>query len=346
MGAIRPTDQAQSHQLTPAESIISPRALRRAPGHQRAIEPERNPGKGSRWPSRAIDEGQRTRKSSFMADAVDVAALYLVTTKTQPVVPAEVDRLEAELVVSLPRGYRDLMVRVGPGAFVNELYVLDPDAVRRVTAEQQKYDTFSPANGSFWSNYSAVMGDTNPAVLVSIARSKNGDELVFQRDASERLLLFPRHSDAICEAGTDLRTALAWFARSGVCVPRSDFFYNTEIDQTPSEWRLRRADGNDDVLEELVQTFSEKLQSDRNGGEDLAYWFFFRRLQGMAALWEEDVIESGDHEIVFSDSGTEVIPRTGRGRCRLTLWHDPTCTAAWNDLGEQLLEFGWTISPV
>ncbi len=257
------------------------------------------------------------RRARVRPAYLDVGALYLLTEKTRPAPARRLDALERELGSELPHGYRALMTRTGPGAFLDELVVRGPDEMLEATARKQEHRVFA-STGFRGSNYETVMRRVDVASLVSVATSKNGHELVFPKGAPDRLILIPRDQDVLVESGS-LGEAFAAFARSGsgFDYPMTEQpFYNTGIDQVRQSF-LCKKDGARGV-DDLVATILERVPYDHHDGNDPPLYYFFRRLQGMIALqtW-------GD---------------------RITVWRDQDATAEWEAIVALLEGAGWRVT--
>jgi hypothetical protein len=201
-----------------------------------------------------------------MTEPFSLQQIRLVNRARSPVAPAALDELERD-IGRLPRGYRDVMTRLGRCAgsvrlgFCGELVVSPPDVVQKRQKELSGY--FSVPDQ--WPNHDELFAAGETERAISFAHTDQYDELV-AIPGRDQLFYFPnpRSGDPdIVPLADDLVGALGWYARRrNIRVP----YFQSGIGQATTKlkrpgideaWRLLRelkADAVDD--EQLTLFFS------------------------------------------------------------------------------------------
>lgn len=134
-----------------------------------------------------------------------MASLRVVGRKV-PVKARDLAAFEAALKTEAPPSWADLLRTVGAGAFCNRFVVRAPDDAIRATKRFRKSWTDETLRRAF-PEFGA-----KAAELVTVARSIDGDEVVFAAGKPGTLFILPRPYDTVVSA-KGLSVVLAYFFR-------------------------------------------------------------------------------------------------------------------------------------
>lgn len=145
-----------------------------------------------------------------MFDDVIVVSRQLRTTTGE-----EVRALESDLA-PMPPGYAEFVTALGEGTFGDSLQVKLPATVRRDLPEARER----------WSDYwfwdERLLTREQAAGAVLVADTDTGDEVVVHPAHRGRLLVLPRDSEEVVDAGSTLGELLDWYCTSGLLTPPTD----------------------------------------------------------------------------------------------------------------------------
>jgi hypothetical protein len=122
----------------------------------------------------------------------------------------DVARLEHDLGVTLPPGYAEFVTTLGEGTFCDSLQVKLPATIRRDLPESRA----RWAEYWFWDEDVLTQADAGEAVV--IADTDTGDEIVVHPRRPGQILVLPRDSDDVVDAGATLDDLLDWYCTSGL----------------------------------------------------------------------------------------------------------------------------------
>lgn len=129
-----------------------------------------------------------------------------------PATIEEVTQLEARLNLSFPAGYAEYVTTLGAGVLSSYIRVYPPQRIGNEYRDfQDRWNEYW-----FWDDGHRLLTKEQARECIIIADTLDGDELVFHPSEPERLLVLPRHSEMIYQAGSDLYEALDWLCTSGV----------------------------------------------------------------------------------------------------------------------------------
>jgi hypothetical protein len=139
-----------------------------------------------------IDDVKPTKKSLTLARAGDV------------------DALEATLWVTFPPGYRDYVTRLGEGTLASTVRIYPPWRVEKELGDSRRRIN----KYWFWDDGCDVLPKERALECIVVGDTLNGDELVFHPARPGGLLILPRDSETVFEAGNDLLSAVEWMLMS------------------------------------------------------------------------------------------------------------------------------------
>jgi hypothetical protein len=147
--------------------------------------------------------------------------VYLVDTQLSLINPTAILDAENKLSVTLPRGYHSFLTTLGHGTFCDQVYVFLPSEIEEKTMELRKTlrDYF------FWDRGINVLGKSQIEQSLLIARSLDGDELIYHPDSEHGVYVLPRHDDNIYWLSPDFDDPVEWHADSGSPMPEPPFRY-------------------------------------------------------------------------------------------------------------------------
>ncbi|PFG40003.1 hypothetical protein ATJ97_2523 [Georgenia soli] len=130
----------------------------------------------------------------------------------------DVDSAERQIGAPFPAGYREFVTTLGDGQYNGGyVYVLMPQAI--VGQYRQLQRTWRQ-HADFWEE-SDLLTPEELGQAVVLARTVDGDEVVFHPQKPCAVHVLPRHHDEIHHAGEDLEEALEWVENSGVLASRT-----------------------------------------------------------------------------------------------------------------------------
>lgn len=130
---------------------------------------------------------------------------------------AQVDELEASLDVAFPKGYREYVTTLGEGVLGGTFVRVYPPW--RIAKELQEWRE-RIAMYWFWDQGKSILTQERALESIIITDTLNGDELVFHPEEPAQLVVLPRHSEDIFEAGLNLLDAVEWMCSSGKLTKR------------------------------------------------------------------------------------------------------------------------------
>jgi hypothetical protein len=136
--------------------------------------------------------------------------VIVVSRQRQLTSTDEVAALERDLGVTMPPGYAEFVAMLGEGTYCDSLQVKSPATVRRdLPGARERW-----ADYWFWDEGLLTQEDATGAVLV--ADTDTGDEMVVHPRLPGRILVLPRDSDDVVDAGGSLEDLLDWYCTSGL----------------------------------------------------------------------------------------------------------------------------------
>ncbi|GAA4288614.1 hypothetical protein GCM10022262_29740 [Georgenia daeguensis] len=130
----------------------------------------------------------------------------------------DVDAVEHLIGATFPDGYREFVTTLGSGQYnAGYVHVLMP---RSILAQYEELQWTWRENAHFWQD-SALLSAEDLGRAIVLARTVDGDELVFHGRKPRELYVVPRHADEIYLAGENLQEALEWVENSGVLASRT-----------------------------------------------------------------------------------------------------------------------------
>jgi len=122
----------------------------------------------------------------------------------------EVSALERGLGVAMPPGYTEFVTTLGEGTYGDSLQIRLPATIRRdLPGSRERW-----ADYWFWDE--ALLTREEAAGAVLVADTDTGDEIVVHPRLPGRILVLPRDSDDIVDAGGTLDDLLDWYCTSGL----------------------------------------------------------------------------------------------------------------------------------
>lgn len=129
-----------------------------------------------------------------------------------------VDAAERLTGAPFPADYREFVTTLGDGQYnAGYIYVLMP---RSILAQYEELRRTWHEHAHFWQDSELLSAEELGQAIV-LARTVDGDELVFHARKPGALYVLPRHGDEIYLAGEGLKDALEWVENSGVLVGRT-----------------------------------------------------------------------------------------------------------------------------
>lgn len=147
--------------------------------------------------------------------------VYLVDDELQLADDSAIAATENDLGVTLPRGYHAFLTTLGHGTYCDQVYVFPPDAIKQRTAELRKTlrDYF------FWDRGVNVLAKSQVERSILIARSLDGDELIYCPNSEHGVYVLPRHDDTIYWLSPEFDDPIGWHTNSGSPMPEQPFRY-------------------------------------------------------------------------------------------------------------------------
>jgi hypothetical protein len=132
---------------------------------------------------------------------------------------ADVDALASRLWITFPSGYREYITRLGEGLLGGSFVrIYPPWRIEKELAQwRRRINRYW-----FWDKGQKLLPKERALECVIIGDTVNGDELVFHPTRPNRLLILPRDSEHVFDAGGDLLAAIEWICSSGKLVEPFD----------------------------------------------------------------------------------------------------------------------------
>ncbi len=150
---------------------------------------------------------------------MELDQIYLVSPKKEIVDLAGLKDLEDRLKVNLPNDYCEFLIRFGGGDFCGCLSHFN---CRDLLEGQQRYQSIF-REFYLWDTKTSALSKQEVIEAIWLARSIDGDEIVFHPSKSPGLFLLPRNSETILPIGSRWEQVLDFFAYSGVVFKTSQF---------------------------------------------------------------------------------------------------------------------------
>jgi hypothetical protein len=164
---------------------------------------------------------------------------------------AEVDALEARYWLTLPKGYREYVTRLGEGTLGGFIRIYPPWRIEKELAEwRRRIDKYW-----FWDAGRDVLPKERALECVVVGDTVNGDEIVFHPGRPDRIFVLPRQSEVVRDAGPDLLSAVDWICTSGELVEPI-----AKLDFEPFDSRNAPADDAGDAEQESTDPPGESLK--------------------------------------------------------------------------------------
>ncbi len=159
-----------------------------------------------------------------------IADISIVGAPVRPSSAEAVSGAEVSLGLTFPVGYQEYITTFGAGVLGGTyVRVYPPERIIREYRDlQRRWDEYW-----FWDDGRDVLTKTEALECIIIADTLDGDEIIFHPSRPDRLLVLPRHSEMVYEAGTDLLSALDWLCSAGVLTePFSEREFEPFTDET------------------------------------------------------------------------------------------------------------------
>ncbi len=128
----------------------------------------------------------------------------------------EVTDQEQTLGITFPEGYREYVTTLGEGVLAGYVRVYPPWRIQHELGEWRE----RIREYWFWDAGSDISTREQALESIIVADTLDGDELIFHPSRRGRLLVLPRHSDKIYDAGANLLDAVEWLCSSGILTDR------------------------------------------------------------------------------------------------------------------------------
>ncbi|QOV88382.1 SMI1/KNR4 family protein [Humisphaera borealis] len=167
---------------------------------------------------------------------------------------ADLDTLASRLWITFPSGYREYVMRLGEGVLGGSFVrIYPPWRIEKELPEwRRRINKYW-----FWAEGRELLPKERALECVLIGDTVNGDELVFHPSRPNRLLVLPRESEQIFDAGGDLLDAIEWMCTSGELVERFDERkfepFDSRVDSADRASEVAAADPEGESLDDLVE---------------------------------------------------------------------------------------------
>lgn len=122
----------------------------------------------------------------------------------------EVAALERDLGVAMPPGYAEFVTSLGEGTYGDSLQVKLPETIRRdLAGTRERWRQYW-----FWDE--RLLTQEDAAGAMAVADTDTGDEFVVHPKLPGKILVLPRDSDDVVDAGGTLDDLLDWYGTSGL----------------------------------------------------------------------------------------------------------------------------------
>jgi hypothetical protein len=138
--------------------------------------------------------------------------VYIVSRKRRTVTDEELSAMESSLKVQFPDDFHQFLKRFGSGEFCGCLYLFDPIAI---TGGQRMFKEMT-SEGFYYDTAKSALTKSESLESVWVARTLDGDEIVYRSEDPAGFFVLPRHSETIQRLGLSFYEVLDWFASSGV----------------------------------------------------------------------------------------------------------------------------------
>lgn len=147
--------------------------------------------------------------------------VYLVDDELQIIDDAAIVAAEEQLGMTLPRGYHAYLTVLGRGTYCDQIYVFPPDKIELETVELRETlrDYF------FWDGGIDILPKSLIEQSLLIARSLDGDALIYHPESTYGVYVLPRDDDTIYWLTPEFEDPLAWHSDSGSPMPQPSFRY-------------------------------------------------------------------------------------------------------------------------
>jgi hypothetical protein len=129
--------------------------------------------------------------------------VHVISKYNYPIPIAEVEKVEAELGIRLPEGYRGFITRFGAGVYCDLFRIYTPQEILEKRNRWQKIPYF-------WSNSEGILNAAELQASHAIGDSIDGDEIVFYLQKPENIFMMPRHSSEIVALQADFSDLHLW----------------------------------------------------------------------------------------------------------------------------------------
>lgn len=147
--------------------------------------------------------------------------VYLVDDELQLVDDAEIWAVEKKLGITLPRGYHAFLTTLGLGTYCDWIDVFPPNEIEQRSAELSTILT----DYSNWDRGAHLLSRSQIKRSLHIARSMDGDELIFNPETTHHCYVLPRHDDTIYWLSPEFDDPTDWHAEFGSAMLESAFRY-------------------------------------------------------------------------------------------------------------------------
>jgi hypothetical protein len=143
--------------------------------------------------------------------------LYIVSPKRISVSDGDIAILNEDQDFAFPQDLCDFLQQFGPGEYCGCLFLFEPKDLLANQAPLREIYT-----ETFWFDRDkSALSQEDILQTTWVARTLDGDEIVYLRAGKIGYYVLPRHSDIILRIGNTLGEVLDWFSSSGVMYTRS-----------------------------------------------------------------------------------------------------------------------------
>lgn len=223
--------------------------------------------------------------------------LYIVSHKRTVVSEEEIGALSRHPEFSFPEDVCEFLGQFGPGEFCGCLFLFEPKDLLEGQATLR--EVYSETSHTAW--FDREQSELPPDDILKttwIARTLDGDEVVYLPKGKTGYYILPRQSDVILKAGNTLAEVLEWFGSSGVMyVPTKVKWFCTSKDRCRLHLTRDEPMSHSEMLKLVEETFDvTKRQVDP---EEEQSFVFCREISGYIQIYQDQL--DIHHDLDFDD---------------------------------------------
>ncbi len=184
--------------------------------------------------------------------------IYLVNDDVELIEPEVIDELEVSIGCRLPRGYREILTKLGVGTYCDLINLITPkDVIDRTAKQRELWGAYYD-----WERGGHILSLDRAKNAYLIAQSIDGDDILLHPEDSSRLFVLPRHNDTVYWLDSDFSDPLAWQSEDGpVNQPPPFRYFEPYLNCAQIELFTARRDLRHDMI---ISILTEQLS---RGGE-------------------------------------------------------------------------------